>query len=84
MQVYEILFKCFFSLRVIDSGNSLQLFTLLLLYYIMSHFTNTLQALYNQIPRRFTDDNVVEICNVLAGFEDVLLELESNNVNIDN
>jgi exonuclease VII small subunit len=38
-----------------------------------------LENLYQQIPRRHNDENIVTIENCLTQFEDILLELEANS-----
>ena len=38
-----------------------------------------LQALYNRIPRRHTDENIKEINGIITEYEDVLIEIEAVN-----
>jgi hypothetical protein len=38
-----------------------------------------LQSLYNRIPRRHTDENVKQINDIIAEYEDILIEIESVN-----
>jgi hypothetical protein len=38
-----------------------------------------LQALYNRIPRRHTDENVKEINSIITEYEDILIEIEAVN-----
>ncbi len=38
-----------------------------------------LNSLFNRIPRRHTTDNVKEINNLLAAYEDVLIAIEATN-----
>jgi hypothetical protein len=45
----------------------------------MNPILTALQALYNSIPRRHTDDNVKEIYGIIASYEDILIEIEAVN-----
>jgi hypothetical protein len=46
----------------------------------MNPTITALQALYNSIPRRHTDDNVKEIYGIIASYEDILIEIEAVNI----
>lgn len=39
----------------------------------------TLAALYNNIPRRYSVDNIIEINNLLQDYENVLIQIEATN-----
>jgi hypothetical protein len=41
--------------------------------------SNSLTALFNRIPRRYSVDNVKEINTILAEYEDLLIEIEAIN-----
>lgn len=38
-----------------------------------------LQALYNRIPRRHTDENIKEINGIITEYEDILIKIEAVN-----
>ena len=41
--------------------------------------SNSLTALFNRIPRRYSVDNVKDINSILAEYEDLLIEIEAIN-----
>ena len=45
----------------------------------MNSTSSALTALFNRIPRRHSADNVKDISNILAEYEDILISIEAVN-----